>query len=198
MIESKTVHSMELLLQYLHSIHPISEELDEHLRTILKMRQIDKRSFLLKAGHICRSIYFIEKGLVRCFYMKHDQEVNSWFMKEGDIIVSIESFFFQVESYESIQTIEDSIVYGIEHAQLEKIYKEFPEFNYIARILLQKYYQLSEQRLYSMRMQTAAERYHFLLNYFPEIVQRVSSTDIASYLGNSRETISRIKKYSLK
>jgi len=125
--------------------------------------------------------------------MKGDIEVCSWFMSEGDIIVSVESFFEQQKSYESIQALEDMVVYYISYQELEHIYRHYTEFNFIGRMLLQKYYKLSEQRLYSMRMQTAVQRYQFLLEHFPEIIKRVSTTDIASYLGITRETLSRIK-----
>ena len=186
---------MQTLLAYLNSIHPLSEPLQEHLFSILKARQFVKKEYLLKAGHVCRSICFIQQGLFRCYYLKEDHEVCSWFMKEGDVIISVESFFNQIKSYESIQAIEDSEVYCIDHTQLEYIYRRFPEFNFVARVLLQKYYTLSEQRLFSMRQQSAVERYHYLLDHLPELVQRVSTTDIASYLGISRETLSRIKSY---
>jgi CRP/FNR family transcriptional regulator, anaerobic regulatory protein len=58
-------------------------------------------------------IWFIEKGMLRCFYMLEDKEVSSWFMKEGDVTVSVESFFRQTISYESIQALEDSTVHYI-------------------------------------------------------------------------------------
>lgn len=187
---------MEELLQFLQSIHPLSEGLQKHLAQILKQRHLTKKDYLLKAGHICRNICFIKKGLLRCFYVKDDQEVCSWFMKEGDIIVSVESFFYQKESYESIQALEDSELYCIEHAQLEHIYRTFPEHNFVARVLLQHYYTLSEQRLYSLRMQRAEDRYAFLLKHHPELVLRVPTQYLASYLGIRRETLTRMKRKS--
>lgn len=185
---------MEIVLKFLHSIYPLSPELAAYLKGTLQVKEVKKKEYLLRAGHICRSIYFIEYGLLRCFYLKGDTEVSSWFMREGDVIVSVESFFDQQKSYESIQALEDTKVYYISFADLEFAYRNFPEFNFVGRVLLQKYYQLSEQRLHSMRMQNAVQRYAFLLHHFPEIVQRVSTTDIASYLGVSRETLSRVKK----
>jgi len=184
---------MQTLLDYMDSIHPLSLTLREYLTQILKERHFLKREYLLKAGHICRSICFVEKGLFRCFYHKGEHEVCSWFMREGEVIVSVESFFEQRESYESIQALEDSAVYYIQHSELEHLYRAYPEFNFIARVLLQKYYTLSEQRLYAMRLQSAGERYHYLLENEPELVLRVSNTDLASYLGISRETVSRIR-----
>jgi CRP-like cAMP-binding protein len=188
---------MKELLLYLNSIHPLSPALEDHLSAILRERKLFKREYLLKAGHLCRSICFISKGLLRCFYLKDEQEVCSWFMKEGDVIVSVESFFFQKESYESIQAIEDCEVYCIEYSQLEHIYRTFPEFNFISRVMLQKYYTLSEQRLYSLRMQRSQERYEHLMQHHAELILRVPAKYIASYLGISEETLSRIRSKKL-
>jgi hypothetical protein len=77
-------------------------------------------------------------------------EVSSWFMKEGDVIVSVESFFKQKPSYESIQALEETTVHYISYDELQFIYKNFLEFNFVARVLAEHYYTLSEQRLYSI------------------------------------------------
>lgn len=184
---------MKELLLYLNAIHPLSEELTEHLQSILKTKELPKKSYLLKKGSVCSSISFIEKGLLRCFYEKDDKEVCCWFMKEGDVIVSVESFFKQVVSYENIQALEDCILYYIEFGELQYIYQHFPEFNFTGRVLAENYYALSEQRLYSIRMQRGKERYDYLIDNFPELIRRVPSKYLASYLGISEFTLSRIR-----
>jgi CRP-like cAMP-binding protein len=184
---------METLLQLLNSIHPLSDDLQGHLAYVLKQRRLGRKEILLKAGHVSRSICFINSGLLRCFYIKDEHEVCSWFMKEGDVIVSVESFFGQKQSYESIQAIEESEVFCISHTELEHIYKTYPEFNFISRILLQKYYTLSEQRLYSLRMQRSQERYDYLMEHHGELILRVPAKHIASYLGITEVTLSKIK-----
>ena len=185
---------MEELLQYLSLIAPLSNELCDYLLYTLTRKIYLRKEFLLKASHISDKIFFIEKGLVRCFYDQHEKEVCSWFMKEKDCIISVESFFLQRPSYESIQALEDTTSYYIDYGELQFIYKNFPEFNFIGRVLTEKYYMLSEQRLYSLRMQNAAERYHFLLENYPELIQRVPSKYLASYLGITEETLSRNKR----
>src|SRR5438067_9646520 len=116
---------MKELLQYLHSIYPLSANLKQYLWDNLKEKEVSRKDYLLKAGRISNYIYFIEKGLIRCFYLKEAIEVSSWFMKEGDVIISIESFFQQKPSYESIQALEDCILYYISYAQLQFIYHNF-------------------------------------------------------------------------
>jgi len=114
-------------------------------------------------------------------------------MKEGEVIISVESFYKQQTSYESIQALEDCQLYYIDHSELQHIYRYYPEFNFVGRVLTEKYYMLSEQRLYTLRGQKASERYVYLRDNHPEIIQRVPSKYIASYLSASEETISRIR-----
>jgi CRP/FNR family transcriptional regulator, anaerobic regulatory protein len=186
-------YPMEKLLLLLNGILPLSQQLTEELILRLKSRQLAKKDFLLRAGHVCRNIYFVERGLLRCFYQKGDAEVSSWFMKEGDVIISIESFYQQRESYEWIQALEDCVLYYISFEELNAVYRSFPEFNFIGRVLTEKYYTLWAQQLYALRMQQASERYQWLLNNHPELILRVSAKYIASYLGIDETTLSRIK-----
>jgi len=188
---------MEELLAYLNSIYPLSQPAIEYLSENLKEVEISKKEFILKRGRICYNIYFVQKGLLRCFYTKDDKEVNSWFMKENDVIFSVESFLNQVPSYENIQTLEDSLLYYIDYAELQYLYNHCPEFNFIGRVVTEKYYKLSEQRLYSLRMQKAFEKYNFIMNHFPQIILRVPSKYIASYLGITEETLSRIRAFKM-
>lgn len=186
---------MEELLNYLSQIQPLSDGLRDVLMQKLINVTLPKKSYHLRKGQVCRSISFVQKGLVRCFYVKDEREISSWFMKEGDVIVSVESFFKQEPSYESIQVLEDCELLSLRYDDLQKIYKEFPEFNFVGRVITEKYYTLSEQRLYSLRMQRASERYAHLMEHYPDIIQRVPSTYISTYLGITLETLSRIKHY---
>jgi CRP/FNR family transcriptional regulator, anaerobic regulatory protein len=184
---------MELIFQFLNSIYPLSRPLYEHLLNIVNTKEIKKKEYLLRTGKVCKNIYFIEKGLIRCFYLNGEKEISSWFMKEGDVITSIKSFYEQIPSYESIQALENSIVHYISYDEIQIIYKTYLEFNFISRVLTEKYYALCDERLYSTKMKQASDRYKYLMDHHPEIIQRVPSMYISSYLGISLETLSRIK-----
>ena len=184
---------MHEMLYFLQSIHPLSPQLLDYLSKNLHHRQLLKKDYLLKAGHVSRSVYFIQQGLLRAFYMRGDTEVTSWFMQEGDVSLSIESFYEQKKSYESIQALEDCSLYYIDYQELEYIYRHFPEFNVIGRLLTIKYHILWVQQLYSIRMQSADERYKWLLDNHPGLLSRVPAKYIASYLDITPVTLSRIK-----
>lgn len=184
---------MKELLAYLDSIYPMTDGLKQQFASVVKVKELSKKSYWLKAGHVCRNACFIHKGLLRCFYEKDGHEICSWFMKEADVMISVESFFTQKESYESIQALEDSILFYISYSDLQVLYQNHLEFNYIVRVLMERYYMMSEQRLFSMRMQRSQERYDYLFKHHPELVLRVPAKYLASYLGISEVTISRIK-----
>ena len=121
-------------------------------------------------------------------------EICSWFMKEGDLLVAVNSFFRQKPSSHNIYSMEDSLVYYIGYNDLEYIYRHFHSFNRNGRILTQNYYCLSEDRQIALSKPKAADRYKYLLETQPDLIQRIPSTYIASYLGMSLETLSRLKR----
>lgn len=184
---------MEAFINYLNTIHPLTGEGISTFCRFLNVKEVKKKAFLLKAGHVCQHAYFIEQGLLRCYYLKGDHEVCSWFMKEGDFIISTESFFLQKSSHEYIQALEDSVLYYMHYKDLQTIYKQHPEFNFIGRVLTEKYYMLSEQRSYSLRMQRSQERYDYLLEHQPELLLRVPAKYLSSYLGITEVTMSKVK-----
>lgn len=188
---------MEGLLHFLEGIHPLSDQLKFHLSQIIKELKLEKKRFLLRAGQISRRVCFIQKGLLRCFYAKDGVDISSWFMKEGDVIFSVESFLNQQPSYENIQALEETSILFIDYTELQHIYRNFSEFNFIGRVLTERYYVLSEQRAYSLRMQRSPERYEYLLQNQPELILRVPAKHLASYLGITEVTLSKIKARQL-
>ncbi len=189
---------MEQLIGFIETIWPISDDVRRILQKILHRERLPRKHWLLQPGQISDRIYFIEQGVARSYYLKasgqgEGREVTSWFMRENDFIISIVSFYGRRPAQEYIELMEDSIVWSITYAQLHELYRDFPEFNAIGRLLTEKYYVLSELRTQNLRMQTAPERYQQLLTDFPAIFQRVPLKYIASHLGISPETLSRLR-----
>ena len=184
---------MKDLLSLLNNIHPLSSGLQQYLTDKIKTRQVARKEIILQAGHLSRHIYFIQKGLLRTFYYEDAHEISSAFMLEGDILVSAQSFFQQTESVESIQAIEDSRLLCICYDELQFILKHFKEAGFIGLTLMSRNYIASEQRLHCLRMKKAAARYQFMLKHYPQLILRVPAKYMATYLGISEETLSRIR-----
>ena len=181
------------LFRYFRSIHPLSEALRDHLEDIVKEKKLTRRDYLLKAGQVCGNIYFVEKGLLRSYYVSEGREISSGFMKEGDICISAASFFTQKHSRENIQALEDSVVSSISYEELQRIYRDYKEFDKIGRILTEKCYLLAVERMEGMWMQKSDARYRWLAKHFPDLLQRIPAKYLASYLGMTEVTLSAIK-----
>jgi CRP-like cAMP-binding protein len=181
------------LLQTISKIYPPSDALTKRLAQVTEQIALPKKTLLLSQGKICDKVYFIEKGTARAFYFKSHQEITSWFMQESDLIISVHSFYGQRPSYENIELLEDSILTSLGYAELQSIYQDYPEFNFIGRVLTEHYYTLSEERTFSLRLQSIQDRYKTLLRTQPEIFNRVQLKYIASYLGMTPESLSRLR-----
>lgn len=181
------------LLKIISQIHPVSEALQKDLIQTLAIESIPKKTYLLKEGEVFQKMYFIEKGMARAFYFDEGKEHTSWFMKEGDFIISVNSFYKQVPSQENIEVLEDSIMASITYHQLQELYQKHLEFNIISRVLTEHYYSLSEERLFAMRQSSAKHRFDFFINHYPELAKRISLKQMASFLRMTPETISRLR-----
>ncbi|WP_310392571.1 Crp/Fnr family transcriptional regulator [Hymenobacter sp.] len=183
-------------IPFLHAIQPLSAELATALAARTVREQWPAHHVLLRPGQVARRVYFLETGLVRGYTLLHGREVSSWFMQAGDFVISILSFFTQQPSEEYLELLEPAVVHSISYEQLQSLYRDFPEFNFTGRRLIEKYYVLSEQRALHLRSRTAAERYELLLRAFPTVFQRVAVQHIASHLGMAPETLSRLRNRS--
>lgn len=172
---------------------PISPALEAALTAAVQREQRLARQWLLQPGQVAQRLYFVEQGLVRGYALHAGQEVSSWFMREGDFVISIVSFLTQQPATEYLELLEPSILHSISYAQLAELYRAFPEFNYVGRVLTERYYVQSEQRAYQLRTLPAAERYAQLVRDFPNLLQRVPLKQLASHLGISPETLSRLR-----
>lgn len=189
---------MQDLLSFLNLIAssegwPLSANCLAHLRKIIRATTLKKEEFLLKAGQVCTNIYFIRKGLLKCFYIVHHREVSDWFFGEPETVVSIDSFYDQVPGEDFIQALEDSELFYIAFEDLNYMYRTFVEFNVVGRVLTNKYLRIWHRQARNIRMLTAEERYQFLFETQPELINRVPVQDLASYLDMSRETLSRMR-----
>lgn len=185
---------VEKVISIFNSIHPVSENLKEKIFEGSDVIQIKKKNLLLDIGETSKYIFFIYKGALRSYYLDQEGKDNtSWFLFENELAISVFSFFSQKPSFEALEALDDCILLRLSFAKLQKLYLEFPEFNYIGRILTEQYYIRSEEKANALRMLSAKERYLQLLERYPEIIPRVSLGHIATYLGITQHTLSRIR-----
>lgn len=184
---------MQQLLSLLNSITELPPGLKDLLRTSLQCWTFSKGDAILREGEICSHIYFLESGLVRIFNRLAAKEVTSWFLKEGDIFISVSSFFGQQPSYENIVALEDCVCWVISYEQLQNACLAYPIFNAHRIAITERYYCRSEDRHHKMLSQTPEERYASLAEEDPELLKRVPLQLFPSYLDVSRSAFSRIR-----
>lgn len=184
----------DAIIEYVKNICPISPVLEAAIRERLEIMELPKKEVILKEGQRSDYIHVVLKGIIRMYYIRDGEEVSSRFVEELQIAASIISFYGREASYEFIETLEPVILARIHYDKLMELYAMFPEFNYIGRRITEQYFVRSEQRLYQLRKQSAEERYCFFVENYPSLYQRLPLKYIASYLGLTLETISRIRK----
>jgi CRP/FNR family transcriptional regulator, anaerobic regulatory protein len=182
------------LLDRLNELATLDEDVKNKLENLLKVEQFEKDDFILREGRTTKKLYFVESGLLRGFHYKEGKEVINWFCNEGQFATSMYSFVSQKPSYENIQAIEATKLFSIAYQDLQKLYQTYPAFDKIGRLLTEQYYVALEERIISLHFQTAKERYKSLLQNEEYLLQRVSLGFLASYLGITQETLSRIRK----
>lgn len=153
-----------------------------------------KGEYLVKLDEKCDKIFFIKKGIIRSFVPTGRSEITKWINCEGDFITSITGFFMNKPSHENIQALENSVLYTLDRKNLEKVYKNFPEFNEAIRRLLQIYYVQSEERNLITRLPHAKDKWNYLFNNLNKFINRIPLKYTASFLGIRLETLSRIRK----
>jgi CRP-like cAMP-binding protein len=185
---------MEELIQLLKGIAPLSKGLEHHLRFIIRRRQFKKKEYLLKIGQVSQEILFLSKGLVRSYTIVRGRPVSNWFMKEGDLCISVLSFLQQAPAVDFIQALEPCECWGITHSELEDTYRRFVRFNIHGRIITSEYYVRSEQRHHAKVRQTPMDKYKLLMKNDPDLVSRVPNKDLASFLDVGGRTFTTMRQ----
>jgi len=184
---------MDRLLKHLKDIHHLSEAIQEELQDCFTQLVLPRNEFLITEGKICRHLYFLEQGCLRGYYNLDGKEVTHWFGFENDFVTSFHSFITQEPAVENIQLLEGSVLWAISKTALDSLLNKYHEAERLVRMAYEKYYLRLEERYVNAQFRTAAELYENLLKRTPHIIERVSLGYIASYLGISQETLSRVR-----
>ena len=185
----------ELIISNVSRHIQLTDEEKKFFLSLLKHRKLRKKQYLFQAGEICRHEYFVTKGLLRAYTVDDKgQEHIAMFAMEEWWISDLYSFLTNTPATQHIDALEDSEIFSIEKPDLEKLYQEIPKFERFFRILLQNAFIANQQRVLSSISQTAEEQYHAFIKKYPTLEQRIPQHQIASFLGITPETISRIRR----
>jgi CRP-like cAMP-binding protein len=163
------------------------------LANILVPYKVAKGEKLLQEGDVCKSMFYVEKGMVRQFYYKGGRDVTEHFSYEGRIVICIESFLKQNPSRLMVEALEPLMVYGIPHDEFLALVESDKEMSRLYRQILEHALISSQEHADSQRFENASERYVRLLKSKPEIILRAPMVHVASFLQMTPETLSRVR-----
>ena len=184
---------MQNLLQHISTRAYLSPELLVQIRTAFEWVETKKGDKILLENNRANYLYFIEKGVLHNYYYHNGKQITSWFYAEDQFITAWYSFYSQKTSFEGIECLEDCILYRISYTNYQKLIADFPAFANFARLLAEEMLAFLDEFSKGWSFLSAREKYQLLKTYFPQIELRVKLGSIASFLGISQETFSRIR-----
>jgi CRP-like cAMP-binding protein len=183
------------LIQFFKDSNLVSQRTAEEIAGTFSPKEIKKNEFLFKEGKICNEYFFLENGFIRAFaYDTEGNDVTTNFCSANQVVFEVFSFFNRTNSKENFQAIVDCEGWYITYEQLNNLFHSMHEFRDFGRSILVKGFSSLKIRMLSMITETAEQRYDTLLKTNPEIFRHAALKHIASYLGITDTSLSRIRK----
>jgi CRP/FNR family transcriptional regulator, anaerobic regulatory protein len=185
--------TVELIGAYLRQFHPISDETIHYFAAQFEEVRYPAKHVFQKEGEICTKVGIVHKGLVRNYFNRNNRECTTWFDFEGLFIGSMVSFFSQTNHSESIEMLEDCVIFETTYEKVNKTRTLFPDFEILTqKVVLWGHHQIDE-RIKNLMAYSAVERYDLFFKKHPDLINRIPVKYLASFLGVTPETLSRIR-----
>ncbi|GGG90025.1 cyclic nucleotide-binding protein [Polaribacter pacificus] len=171
----------------------LSDETIATWKKDIKILELKKGTQLVKEGQLTNKLYFIYTGSAKAYHLKDGKLITDWFAFDNQFICAITGYFLRAPSEHCIELTEDSTVLEFEREKLTELSNTYHDFERLTRKVITKIMLQLQQRVVYLQFATAQERYEFLLKTYPKIEQQISLGDIASYIGITQETLSRLR-----
>ncbi len=183
------------LSHFFQSSNYFSAQQVQEIVQLFEEKEVGKNDLLLREGQVANDYFFLEEGFMRAFVYDLDgKDVTTGFCAPGTVVVEVSSFFNRIPSRENIQALADCKGRFITYEQLNYLFHAYPEFREFGRSILVRILTMLKNRTLSMITETAEQRYEYLLKSNPDIFQNVPLKHIASFLGITDTSLSRIRK----
>ena len=177
------------------TIIPMSFSDFELLLPLLQKRTIKKHDHILKEGEVCKNIFFLINGFVRMYYIDLDgNEINYRFTDRSNFFVDFQSFLTQNPSRYYWQAMQDSQLFMLPYKDVQQLYNTSPAWNNFGRLIAEHVYLQLNERVDMLLFMKPEERYLYLLNTHPNLLNQVSQFHLSSYIGIKPESLSRLRK----
>jgi len=193
-MKNKTAEALERYREKLTSLSPLSEENFMQLANVMHESHFSKGEVLLREGQVCREYFFIVNGCIRSFGLEDGKEVNVKFYFEDDTACDYESFRWEEPSAFYLVAMEDTIALSATKADALPIWSGDRDLHMLLFRYFQDLFLKEQEHSNSFKLLSPEERYRFLLENKPQYLTRVPLVHLASYIGVSRETLTRIRQ----
>lgn len=189
-----TNQKLKMFFQFLQKNEDVEIKDLQKLEELMVLKTLKARAALQEINTSCRTIYFVIDGIARIFYIKDDTDITEYFAFPNDLIIRADSLFNGVPTRKGIETVTETTFVTIAAEPLFGLFHQHPTLEKLFNALIRKSYVETLQRLEQLQFHTAEERYRLLLATRPEIIQYIPLKHVASYLGITQVSLSRIRK----
>jgi len=180
---------IEFIKQYIF----LTEEAEEAILNAIVKKQYIKNDLLVEEGKTCKYLYFLSKGTVRTYLYQKGKDITHWIYPENSIFTSWHSYLLRKPSLEYIEATCDATIFAISYNNWQELYQNHPSLERFGRLMMEEQMAVIDDFYKGYYFLTAKEKYELLINVFPEIIQIANLGHIASMLGISQETLSRVR-----
>lgn len=188
---------MTELEHYIKSYFGVSPGDLEQIASLFKPSEIKKGDNYLKTGQTAHQLSFISEGLLRIFVNTKDKEITQWISSKGYFVTDLSSFVFDLPARWNIQALTDTKLYTIEKKQYRQLGNDIPKWHELEKLFIAKCFTMLEDRIYTHLSLSAEERYHLFFENNKTLFNQVPLQYLASMLGMTPETFSRIRKKAI-
>lgn len=184
---------MKNIVENIRQTYPVSDEALQVLQKDMQINHYPKDTYIVQSGAIDRLVYFIEEGVTRSVFHHDGEDTTTWFSQEGDVTFSMDSLYYKQPSIESIETLTDCVVYAIHINSLNALYEQYIDIANWGRVLHQNVNKELSHNFVERLQLSPKERYERFNQRHPGLINRVKLKHIASFLGISIFTLSRVR-----
>lgn len=185
----------EAIRTYYKNLVPgITNEDLNALEAALVVKEIKKGEYLVKEGHVCRNVSFVNYGLLRIYYQVDGKDFSIGFVSKGDYTSEYESFLTRAPAAQNIEALADSQVVDLNYDSMQQLYKSHPVFQEFGRKIAEFLFIMLNRRNTALLVLSPEERYRQMIENNPSLMQQVPQYMLASYIGVTPEHLSRIRR----
>lgn len=184
----------ENLKQFVTQFANLSQEEWDAVKPLIEARNLKKNEYFVREGEIARYISFTQKGYLRVLYNHDGDEITRDISPLHTFVTALPSYVSQTPSFEIIQAITDCELFVIYREHLEDLYDRYNNWQRVGRRVMEEMFVQTQSRIYAFITQPAEARYKAMMKQFPDIFQHVPLQYIASYLGITSQSLSRLRR----